>query len=129
MHDFPQLVTNPADFDREILKRVIFEPPIDKELYRQVDFYYFAVFHKEVNFPGEKYNELIKAQFDHPFISEALLTSPPGFQHKFDGGDEEIAVDTWYFKNDPVGDEKPLMVVVVIARVDPKLTLATEMIL
>lgn len=112
-----QLVTNPSEFDHELLKQLIFEPPVDKSKCQQVDFYYLAVFDKAVNFPGDTYRVMLKEQLSHDSIVDAVLTVPSGFQHGFGSDEEDITVDTWYFKADSEGGNKPSMVVIVLAEV------------
>jgi len=108
-----EIVNHPSEFEHDFLKNMVGVPAIDPERYSP--FYtYLAVFDKTRNYPGEKYNELLKDSFSPEAIVDVILNQTSHRQYEFSIGGYDGLVDTWFFQDGAADQEKPQIEVVTV---------------
>lgn len=111
-----EYVNHPSEFEHKFLRDMVGVPNIDQTVYSPF-FSYLAVFDKEVNYPGEKFKELLDENYPPKVIVAAILTQRSHRQYGFGIGDYDCVVDTWIFASDAIEKGKRRLDVVTVIEV------------
>jgi len=121
-----EYVNHPSEFETDLLREMILEPPINKKDF-ETSFFYLAVFDKAVNFTDDQFKKLLEENFVFDVIVDAILTKPSRLQQGFGTDDADVIIDTWTFVAPTEDGGKPEMNVVTLITVDTAAPPHTEL--